>query len=194
MKETIRTASVLEIYNQAIVEFSKEKTKLELRLSGLIVMNKSKNVVRGIVFIICALLTVFFFISGIAILANSHDTGVSVGGVYFIVSVFFLGIAYVQAIDMRGKNKNEDEINRLTSRIQELDREISDRKMKIKSLLQAEEVIVAKDLKTTSGKVTTQPFSDYVNQTNEEKVCPMCAETIKTAAKICRYCGHKFDQ
>lgn len=27
----------------------------------------------------------------------------------------------------------------------------------------------------------------------EEKVCPMCMETIKKGAKICRYCGNKFE-
>lgn len=26
----------------------------------------------------------------------------------------------------------------------------------------------------------------------DEKVCPQCAETIKAAAKVCRYCRHKF--
>lgn len=26
----------------------------------------------------------------------------------------------------------------------------------------------------------------------EEKVCPMCAENVKKAAKICRFCGYKF--
>jgi hypothetical protein len=26
----------------------------------------------------------------------------------------------------------------------------------------------------------------------EEKVCPMCAESVKAAARICRFCGHEF--
>jgi hypothetical protein len=28
---------------------------------------------------------------------------------------------------------------------------------------------------------------------DEEKTCPMCAERIKAAALVCRFCGHKFD-
>jgi len=31
-----------------------------------------------------------------------------------------------------------------------------------------------------------------VNQ--DEKICPRCAETIKRAAVVCRYCGHEFDE
>lgn len=26
----------------------------------------------------------------------------------------------------------------------------------------------------------------------EEKICPMCAEKVKAAALVCRFCGHKF--
>jgi hypothetical protein len=28
----------------------------------------------------------------------------------------------------------------------------------------------------------------------EEKVCPRCAETVKGAALVCRFCGHEFPQ
>lgn len=28
--------------------------------------------------------------------------------------------------------------------------------------------------------------------TADEKTCPDCAENVKSAAKICRFCGHTF--
>jgi Uncharacterised protein family UPF0547 len=28
----------------------------------------------------------------------------------------------------------------------------------------------------------------------DEKVCPECAETVKAAAQVCRFCGYRFEQ
>lgn len=28
---------------------------------------------------------------------------------------------------------------------------------------------------------------------NDDKTCPMCAEKVKLDAKVCRFCGHKFE-
>ena len=27
-----------------------------------------------------------------------------------------------------------------------------------------------------------------------EKTCPRCAETVKAAAKVCKHCGHEFEE
>ena len=39
-----------------------------------------------------------------------------------------------------------------------------------------------------------QEVSAVVKNVNpsDEKICPMCAENVKSAAKICRYCGNNF--
>jgi hypothetical protein len=41
-------------------------------------------------------------------------------------------------------------------------------------------------------KPTNQEQKSIFNQS--EKQCPKCAEAVKQEAKICRFCGHNFEQ
>jgi len=43
----------------------------------------------------------------------------------------------------------------------------------------------------TAVEVASPP--QQVGPSADTMVCPRCAETIKAAALVCRYCGHEFD-
>ena len=54
---------------------------------------------------------------------------------------------------------------------------------------QREEAVTKKNKAQSSMRSVSAPVEGA-----EEKVCPKCAETIKMAALVCRYCGHEFDE
>jgi len=44
------------------------------------------------------------------------------------------------------------------------------------------------------GKDTAAVVASSTVPAAAEKTCPQCAEVIKLAAKVCRFCGHRFEQ
>ena len=59
-------------------------------------------------------------------------------------------------------------------------------------------MLIVKPPGTLSVVYEYRPLGDVVDpddstrMPDELKVCPMCAETVKAEARICRFCGHKF--
>lgn len=43
-----------------------------------------------------------------------------------------------------------------------------------------------------SSNLKNQPPAGEDATIDTGKACPRCAETVKTAAQVCRFCGHEF--
>ena len=114
----------------------------------------------------------------------------------FMFIIFGLGPLGTGVMFIKKANKSKNDLSEFLNKIKEIDKEITSKRIKKKSLLEAEEVIVAKDIKAESSNLDKENLTEPYEKGKEildEKVCPMCAETVKYAAKICRYCSHKFD-
>jgi len=195
MKETIRTASVLEIYNASIDELKKKKSSLTTKMNLLKASNTGASFASIILYILLSAIAFPSLIIIIAALLGEFD---DVNPIILIIFFLVIGSSSIWRMIRYSKyrqNKRaiiEKEIQKLNTEIWHLSDQINEKETRKKSLLNAEEVIVAKDMKVVQDTVTTEKFSEETINSELEKICPMCAETIKKAAKICRYCGHKF--
>ena len=214
MKETVRTASVLEIYNEAIRTLTEEKRSLQIELKTLQGGDAAKQVaIRGsrilllvlgaIIQLASALLGSICVISAVSQLVLSEYTLTQGEAVFLFITLlicigpFFLGrMLFKKGRAIKDPQRvNEARISEIGTRLNEIAATINDRTIRKRSLLEAEEVIVSKDIKTekATGAPEEKTKTFDASSDSNEKDCPMCAETVKEAARICRYCSYNFE-
>ena len=54
--------------------------------------------------------------------------------------------------------------------------------------------MIATKMVEVQGKGQAMHRGEFYGDSYDIKKCPMCAETIKSEAKLCKHCGHKFSE
>lgn len=214
----MRTASVLEIYNEAIRnylirddELIRELRKLNFEKKSRVGADKIDSMGHGCIRVVLILLLVLIAIGPFIILGSLLEEHYSLfkAGLVFIIAAaiaFFIIKISPRAIKSGNADYNarkefsfkkiknlEKSIRYIMRERESIKKEIAICESKKSALLKAEEAMVDSDMEITSQDTETKPPSPQTGEADLEKVCPMCAESVKKAAKICRYCGHKFE-
>lgn len=130
------------------------------------------GVLETLCFIFSALLLFFCFVAS----NGSSDDVLNSIAVLIVIGIPSLLLALLFRYFKNMYTVDETILSNLEMQVIELKKELD-------SVIESKEELID----NTSDNETKERIS------NDEKECPMCAEIIKKKAKICRYCGYKFD-
>jgi hypothetical protein len=209
MKETVRTASVMEIYNEAINALETEKRILQGQLTAENAKYTAKKGLYGTLHIVLKIVSIasylFFgllssFGIGSLLVGDIDNVNVAIFLIIFCGTLFAIGFfSWKKAKEFKAYYQGTFEppiIVELEGKIQEIKFQIEERKTRKKSMLEAEEVIISKDLvpeKETFADTHTLVERKQLPKEFDTKECPMCGEDVKFKAKICRFCNYDFE-
>jgi len=176
MKETTRTASITEIYDDLLKNLHERKKRAEKNHKLL----SARAGIGGCFLVVLTIISILHLVVGIAMSFDKKVENGSGKAIIIIGLVFCAGCA----LGFKGMKNLSKRKNLSANYLSELNLQILSTSQKKSMYLKAEEHLLENEHNESS--VPTPVLI-------EEKNCPMCAEIVKKAAKICRYCGHKFE-
>ena len=196
VKKTIGITEALneriKMYEEDLAKYNNELSILKTQVTTSIAMDNAKKAVPVVLYVIGGFISLIGFIGSIGSVSSDDGSGGIVACIVFI----FIGLAIIAGGNKlsikNDSSNNEEKINKI-GELEKLIAQTKDLKQKCIDERRALILEYERQIKESmNDDVMTEDFS--MSNPDETKECPMCAETIKAKAKICRYCGHKFSE
>ncbi len=131
-------------------------------------------------------MTIFVFLTLLFLICGLADPGVRTAGIIaFLFSGAFTWLLYKMVIKKRSAREAAE-------------RKATETQMALDDMKRRKDAIVTGVVAVTNREVeavrqAANTVEKPVEASMGEKTCPMCAESVKAAAKKCKHCGHMFE-